>query len=134
MNFQAFAEASTAIQLHALCAVAALGLGSVQFLAIKGTLAHRTIGALWMALMAVVAVSAIFIQVINPGHFSLLHLLVPLTLFGLVGLVRSIRTHDYRSHRRIVMMLFFGALVVPGALTFLPGRLMHTIFLAGLSG
>ena len=134
MTLHAFTEASPAIQLHVLCAVAALGLGAVQFLAVKGTLMHRTVGAVWMALMAVVAVSAIFIRVINPGHFSLLHLLVPLTLFGLVGLVRSIWRHNYRSHRRIVTILFFGALVVPGVLTFLPGRLMHTVFLAGLSG
>ena len=89
---------------------------------------------IWAGLMAVSALSALFIHKINEGGFSPVHLFIPLTLFGLVGLARSIQTRRWRRHRTIVTSLYFGALIIPGLFTFVPGRLMHDMFLAGPAG
>jgi uncharacterized membrane protein len=40
-------NAEPLIQIHAFAAMAAFGLGIVQFAAPKGTLPHRTIGWIW---------------------------------------------------------------------------------------
>jgi len=131
MNLDAFLAAPAVIQVHTLSATAALVLGGVQWLGPKGTLPHRVLGTVWAGLMALTAVTAIFIREINDGGLSPIHLFIPLTLFGLVGLARSVQLRAPGRHRRTVLALYFGALVVPGLFTFLPGRLMHDVFLAG---
>lgn len=129
MNIQAFFDAPLVVQLHALSALAALSLGAVQLLAPKGALPHRIMGMVWVALMAMVASTAIFIREINDGSFSLIHLFVPLTFFGLFGIVRNAVTGDFKGHLSTVRGLFFGALIIPGLFAFLPGRLMWEIAL-----
>ena len=41
--------------------------------------------------------------------------------------VLAARRHDVRRHRRGIVGLFAGALVVAGIFTFLPGRIMHAV-------
>jgi len=134
MDLGAFAAAPAVIQLHAICATGALVLGAVQLGGPKGTLPHRALGMVWAGLMAITAVTALFIHRINEGGFSSVHLFIPLTLFGLVGLARTVQMRQWRRHRRIVTSLYFGALIIPGLFTFVPGRLMHDMFLAGPAG
>ena len=55
MSLAPLLQASPAIQLHAIAAMAAFALGCVQLAAPKGTLPHRTLGYIWVALMVVVA-------------------------------------------------------------------------------
>ena len=52
---QPYFEASLAVQIHALAAVAAFFLGAVVFLRKKGTRRHRTMGKIWVGLMLIVA-------------------------------------------------------------------------------
>ncbi|WP_417488449.1 DUF2306 domain-containing protein [Maricaulis sp.] len=132
MNTEAFLTAPFVVQLHILSAVGALLIGSIQMFAPKGNLPHRTMGIVFVLLMASAAVSAIFIRQINGGNFSFIHIFVPLTIIGIFRLVLSARRGDRRGHRGQVMGLFYGALIIPGLLSFIPGRLMHTIVLAGL--
>jgi uncharacterized membrane protein len=37
------------------------------------------------------------------------------------------RRHNVRRHRQAMLMLFTGALVIAGAFTLLPGRIMHAV-------
>lgn len=131
MNIDAFLAAPALIQIHTGSAAAALAVGAVQLVGPKGALPHRLLGTIWAGLMALVATTAIFIREVNDGNLSFIHLFIPLTLFGLVGLARSVQLRQRGRHRRIVLGLYFGALVVPGLFAFLPGRLMHDIALAG---
>jgi len=55
-------NAAPATKLHAFAALAAFGLGAVQLAAPKGTLPHRTIGWIWVALMVTVAASSFWIH------------------------------------------------------------------------
>jgi len=128
MNIEAFVQAPWHIQLHALSAIGALGLGAVQFLAPKGTIPHRTLGYVWIVLMAITAITAIFIRQINAGQFSPIHLFVPLTLYGVVELAIRARRGLTGKHRTSALTLFFAALILPGLFTFLPGRLMWGVF------
>jgi uncharacterized membrane protein len=120
-------SASPVIQVHAFAALAALALGTVQLAAPKGTLPHRTVGWIWFTLMIFVCVSAFFINEIRLwGPFSPIHLLAILTLVMVpIGVAHARR--DANRHRNAMTSLFFGALVIAGAFTLLPGRIMHAV-------
>ena len=128
MSFAPLLEAAPAIPLHAFAAMSAFVLGLVQFAAPKGTLPHRTLGWIWVLLMATVALSSFWIHQIRLiGPWSPIH---PLSIFTLVMLPLAVwRAHRHRvaDHRRIMMALFSGALVVAGLFTLLPGRIMHAV-------
>jgi uncharacterized membrane protein len=114
--------------MHAFAAMAAFALGLVQFAAPKGTLPHRTIGWIWVLLMVSVAISSFWIHTIRlVGPFSPIHLLSIFTLIVLpIGVWRAHR-HRAADHKRIMTMIFTGALVIAGLFTFLPGRIMHAV-------
>jgi uncharacterized membrane protein len=125
-------DAAPAIPLHALAAMAAFVLGVVQFAAPKGTLPHRTIGAIWVALMVTVAVSSFWIHQLRlVGPWSPIHLLSIFTLLMLPLAVWKAHTHQVAAHRRAMIFLFSGALVVAGLFTLVPGRIMHAVLFGG---
>jgi len=124
--------AAPAIPPHALAAMAAFVLGVVQFAAPKGTLPHRTVGAVWVGLMAVVAISSFWIHQLRlVGPWSPIHLLSIFTLLMLPLAVWKAHTHQVAAHRRIMIYLFSGALVVAGLFTLVPGRIMHAVLFGG---
>ncbi|WP_456618881.1 MULTISPECIES: DUF2306 domain-containing protein [unclassified Bradyrhizobium] len=128
MSFAPLLEAAPAIPLHAFAAMAAFVLGLVQFAAPKGTLPHRTIGWIWVVLMAAVAASSFWIHQIRlVGPFSPIHLLSIFTLVMLPLAVWRAHTHRVADHRRIMIMTFVGALVIAGLFTLLPGRIMNRV-------
>jgi uncharacterized membrane protein len=116
------------IQLHIAAALTALLLGTVQLVGIKGTGLHRLIGWSWVVAMFTVAVSSLFIRQINPGSFSLIHLLSGWTLIALPMALFAVRRGRIASHARGMTWTFIGGLIVAGAFTFLPGRLMWEVF------
>jgi uncharacterized membrane protein len=120
--------ASPATQLHALAALAAFALGIVQLCAPKGTISHRALGWLWALLMLAVSVSAFWIHSIRLwGRWSPIHLLAIFTLIMLPIAVLHARRKRIAQHRAAMLSLFFGALVIAGAFTLLPGRVMHAV-------
>ena len=128
MTLAPLLEAAPAIPLHAFAAMAAFLLGLVQFAAPKGTLPHRTLGWIWVGLMAVVAASSFWIHTIRlVGPFSPIHLLSIFTLVVLPLAVWRAHTHRVADHRRMMIFIFAGALVVAGLFTLLPGRIMHHV-------
>jgi uncharacterized membrane protein len=130
MSLAPLLHANPAIQLHAFAAMAAFVLGIVQFAAPKGTLPHRTAGWCWVALMAVVSVSAFFIHQLRMwGPWSPIHLLAIFTLVMLPLAVLHAHRHAVDRHRRAMVSIFIGALVVAGLFTLLPGRIMHAVVL-----
>jgi uncharacterized membrane protein len=119
MSLAPLLNAEPVIQVHAFAAMAAFGLGIVQLTAPKGTLPHRTIGWIWVILMALIALSSFFIHEIKLiGPFSPIHLL---SIFTLVMLPLAVA---HARHHQVI-----GALVIAGAFTFVPGRIMHAVVL-----
>ena len=98
----------------------------------RGSMAHKALGWTWVGAMALTAFSSFWIHEIRLiGPFSPIHLLSILTLFSLVMNVRAARSRNIRAHQRGMKSLVFGALIVAGAFTFLPGRTQHQMFLGG---
>jgi uncharacterized membrane protein len=130
MSVAPLLNAEPVIQVHAFAAMAAFALGIVQLTAPKGTLPHRTMGWIWVTLMALIALSSFFIHEIKLiGPFSPIHLLSIFTLVMLPLAVVRARRHEVQKHRRSMIGIFIGALVVAGAFTFVPGRIMHAVVL-----
>jgi uncharacterized membrane protein len=130
MTLAPLLDAAQPIPLHAFAAMAAFVLGIVQFAAPKGTLPHRTVGWIWVGLMAVVAISSFWIQEIRLwGPWSPIHLL---SIFSPIMLVLGVwyaRRHNVRGHKITMISIFCGALVIAGIFTFVPARVMHAVAL-----
>jgi uncharacterized membrane protein len=130
MTLAPLLDAAQPIPLHAFAAMGAFVLGLVQFAAPKGTLPHRTVGWIWVGLMAVVAISSFWIQEIRLwGPWSPIHLL---SIFSPIMLVLGVwyaRRHNVRGHKITMISIFCGALVIAGIFTFVPGRVMHAVAL-----
>ena len=109
-----------AIAIHAAAAIAALGIGATLLGMRKGSGAHRFLGRIWAGAMLVVALSAFFIG----SGFSWLHALALAALAGLAGAVYAARAGKVGTHRRAVLALYLGALVIPGLFALLPQRLL----------
>jgi uncharacterized membrane protein len=128
MSLSPLLNAAPAIPLHAFAAMTAFALGVVQLAAPKGTLPHRTLGWIWVALMAIVAGSSFWIHQIRlVGPWSPIHLL---SIFALVTLPLGVwmaHRHRVADHKRIMILMFSGALLIAGLFTLLPGRIMHAV-------
>jgi uncharacterized membrane protein len=132
MSLDPLLAASLVVQMHAFAAMAAFVLGIVQFASPKGTLPHRTIGYVWVGLMLLVAGSSFAIHGIGQwGAFSAIHILSIIVLVLVPLAVLAARRHNVGRHRLAMISLFAGALVIAGAFTLLPGRIMHRVVFGG---
>jgi uncharacterized membrane protein len=128
MTLAPLLDASPAIVLHAMAAMTAFTLGIVQFAAPKGTIPHRTVGWIWVGLMLAVALSSFRIHQIRLwGPWSPIHLLSIFTLITVPLAVWAAHRHNVARHRLAMTSIFLGALVIAGAFTLLPGRIMHDV-------
>lgn len=123
----AFLAAPLWILLHASAAILAIGLGLAQLALPKGTFRHRTMGWLWVGLMAVIVVTSFLLVASCDMGLSWIHILSVVTAFGLVALVRDARAGRIRQHRSSAFWLVGAALLGAGLFTLLPGRLMHDV-------
>jgi uncharacterized membrane protein len=127
MSLTPLLNATPEIQVHAFAAMSAFALGIVQFAAPKGTLPHRTLGWIWVALMLVISASSFLIHGIRMwGPWSPIHILSVFTPIMLAVAVVAARHHRVRAHKITMMSIFAGALVLAGLFTLVPGRIMHT--------
>ncbi|WKL58195.1 DUF2306 domain-containing protein [Asticcacaulis sp. ZE23SCel15] len=117
-----------AIQIHIAAAASAFVIGLVQFLGPKGKMPHRILGWIWVGLMLITAISSFFIREINQGSFSLIHLLSGWTAVSSPMIIYAARKGNIKQHRNAAISLFMGGLIIAGALTFMPGRLMWRVF------
>jgi uncharacterized membrane protein len=124
---------SPIIAVHLFCASAALVLGPVVMWARLGTLirpkAHRLLGKTWVALMLMTSATALFIRdfrLPNIAGYTLIHLLVPVTLVSLGMAFFYLHRKDFRRHKIWMISLYLSACVGAGGAAFLPGRFLHT--------
>ena len=133
MNWHPLLAAPPVYQVHAFIALFAFVLGFGQFALPKGTLPHRVMGYLWVGCMAVIALSSFGIQSLKPGSFSFIHVISVYTLIVLPFAVLHARRGRVRRHAITMISLFVGALVIAGAFTLVPGRIMHHVVFGALS-
>jgi len=94
----------------------------------KGTQIHRRLGWLWVLCMASTAISSFFLVGLNGNQFSWIHGLSAWTIIILPFAVVAARRHNVKSHARHMRGMFLGGMLIAGLFTFLPGRLMWSLF------
>jgi uncharacterized membrane protein len=114
------------VLIHAFTATAALIIGAAVLFLQKGTRLHRRLGVTWAALMMVAAALSFTITGLNPGHFSAIHILSVVTLITVPYAIWRRRRGDIRAHAIAMVSNYFG-LVIAGAFTLAPGRVMHAV-------
>lgn len=117
------------LHLHLWSALVALGLGPVALYRRRRDIWHKTAGRIWVAAMALVAVSAFGLEAaVLPiaWGFGAIHILSVVVLHGLWRGVAAARAGDTMAHAGWMRGLYWQALIVAGALTFLPGRTLNT--------
>ena len=113
-----------AIIIHVATVIPAIPLGGFLLLARKGTGWHKRLGKVWVGLMVTTAFSTLFIQ--TGGTFSFIHIFVPMTLWASYKLITTARRGDMKGHKKEILSLYLGALMIPGVVSMaLPGRLMN---------
>jgi uncharacterized membrane protein len=135
MTLEPILAAPLPIKLHLVSAVASMIVAATIFLNRKGTAFHRTLGWAFVVFLSATAISAIFIRrtegVPNIAGFTPIHIFVVLTAIGLPAALVRIRRGDVKGHARAMRNLVFGALVIAGALAFLPGRVLNAALFGG---
>ncbi len=115
------------LQLHIAAAVLALGIGLALMVGVKGRAFHRVAGWAWVGCMMVVALSSFWIR--DHGRLSYIHFLSGWTSISVPMAVAAVKRRDVKRHRSLMTNTFMGGLIVAGAFTFVPGRLMWRVFL-----
>lgn len=120
---------SPVIAVHLTAALAAAALGPLALYARLGRVQrprlHRAMGYAWVTLMVLAAASALWIrdyQLPNLAGFTPIHLLVPLTAYGLTRAFVALARKDYAAHRRFMQALYRDTCVIAGLFTLLPSR------------
>ena len=129
MDLTILHEAKYPIPLHAYAAFLAVVIGAIQFVMPKGTIRHKYLGYSWVGLMLLVSVSSFWINAIKIiGPFSPIHFLSIFTIWSLFEAIRSIKQGNIKRHKRFMQFLYPLALIITGAFTMLPGRIMYEVF------
>jgi len=132
MTLEPLLSAGPAIKLHAFAAMTAFSLGLVQLSRRKGDFPHRTLGYIWVSLMLLIAASSFWIHGMNQWNgFSVIHLLSIWVLFYTPIAVMMARRGSISAHKKGMIGLYAGALLIAGFFTFMPGRIMHAVLFGG---
>lgn len=132
MSLAPLLAAPLVVQVHAFAAIAAFLLGIVQFAGPKGTIPHRVLGYAWVVLMLVIAGSSFPIRgIANDGAMSPIHGLSVLVLIVVPLAALAAHRGNVRRHKYAMISVFAGALVIAGAFTLVPGRIMHAVAFGG---
>lgn len=121
-------EIAPVLQAHIAGAVLSFAIGTILLLGVKGRTFHRVLGYTWIVTMAVTAISSLFLTGLNGDRYSLIHLLSGWTIIVLPMGLAAARRRNIAQHRKTMTGLFMGGMLIAGLFTFLPGRLMWSLF------
>ena len=114
---------------HLATILPAFAIGTTLLFIRKGTRLHKRLGRIYMPLMLVTAVIALFMPAhVGPriaGHFGFLHGFSVLVLYSVPTAYISARRGHIDAHRRAMIGLYVGGVLVAGSFAFAPGRLLY---------
>ena len=118
--------------IHLATVTPCLIIGAYLLLFQKGTNKHRRIGKVYLALMFFTAIISLFLPA-HVGsqflhHFGWIHLFSLLTIYTVPTGILAIKKGNMKSHKIKMILLYFGALIIAGGFTLMPGRYLHDIF------
>jgi uncharacterized membrane protein len=108
-------------------------IGALQLLGRKGTTPHKVLGRLWVAMMLIICVTSFWIKGLMPSDvfwgYSPIHLLSFFVLFQITLGVYFARVGNIIGHKKCMTYTYIGGLIIAGAFTFYPGRLLYKVFI-----
>ena len=115
--------------LHLATIVPAFIIGTFQLVRRKGTPLHRSLGRIYLVLMIVTGVTTLCMPAqVGPrvlGHFGFIHLFSVLALYAAPAAYFAARRGNLKAHRRAMIALYVGGILIAGAFTLSPGRMIH---------
>jgi uncharacterized membrane protein len=125
------------IALHLFAALIALLVGAVVMLRRKGTTSHKALGWFWVVLIAVTALSSVFIRdyrLPNLFGYTPIHAFTLAVAVLMPLAILRIRRGRVDAHRRLMGGLFYGACVTAGMFALLPSRFLGSLLWKDLLG
>ncbi|MGZ0017851.1 DUF2306 domain-containing protein [Yeosuana sp. AK3] len=122
----------TLMFVHLATVFPAFILGTVSLILRKGTPVHVVIGRIYMVLMLFTAFVTLFMSAkVGPtlwNHFGWIHLFSFLTIYTVPTAYLAIKNKNVKAHKRKMILLYFGAIIIAGGFTFAPGRYLYSVF------
>ena len=128
-DLELLSRTSPVILVHLAFGVLALAVGGILLAGRKGARMHRVLGWAWVLAVGAVALTSLFIKTLNPGHFSMIHLLSGYVIIALPLAVSAAVRHDVQRHRRYMTGMYLGGFALNLIFVLLPGRLVWNLFL-----
>ncbi|MEQ9592773.1 MAG: DUF2306 domain-containing protein [Cyclobacteriaceae bacterium] len=117
---------------HLATVVPCFLIGTLLLLIKKGTPVHKQFGRVYMVLMLVTASITLFMPAeVGPrilNHFGWIHSFSFLTIYTVPTAYSAIKRGEVQSHKRKMILLYFGAIIIAGGFTFVPGRYLYELF------
>ncbi|MEP3389793.1 MAG: DUF2306 domain-containing protein [Reichenbachiella sp.] len=117
---------------HLATVVPCFVIGTVLLIIKKGTDIHKNLGRIYMILMLITAGITLFMPAeVGPrmlNHFGWIHSFSFLTIYTVPTAYWAIKRGDVKSHKRKMILLYFGAILIAGGFTFTPGRFLYSVF------
>lgn len=113
-----WSQASPLIWAHLATMVVALVLTPPMLWRRRGDRLHRRLGWVWVVSLTATAALSFGIRTINPGGFSLIHVLSAFTLVQVPTIAWAAHTHRVAVHRKAATAMVLGALLIAGFFTF----------------
>jgi uncharacterized membrane protein len=120
--------------IHLAMVVPAFAIGSGLMLRPKGTPPHRALGKVYLLLMFATGwLTLLMPSQLGPkllNHFGFIHLFSLLAIVAPPRALFAARRGDIATHRRSMVLLYVGGLLIAGFFAFaMPGRLLYRLLL-----
>ncbi|MEL7091697.1 MAG: DUF2306 domain-containing protein [Pseudomonadota bacterium] len=126
MNPDPLMQAGWVVQAHVLLALLALALGPVALWRKRRDMMHKSVGYVWVVALAGAALVSFAIpSSFTPFGAGPIHLLSVYALGSLWVAMRAIWRRDVARHRAVMESLYVRGVVLAGAFTLLPGRVLQ---------
>lgn len=121
------------VHAHLATILPAFVIGTLMLFMRKGTGLHRALGRLYMPLMLATASITLFMPAhVGPRllqHFGFIHLFSILVFYSVPAAYLHARRGDIPRHRREMVGLYVGGLLIAGSFALMPGRMMNGVLL-----
>ena len=116
--------------LHLATILPAFVIGTYLMARRKGNRVHRNLGRAYLLLMLATAMISLSMPAqVGPrllGHFGFIHGFSLLTLYLVPTALLAARRGAISLHRKKMIGLYIGGLLVAGAFAFMPGRMLNS--------
>tara|TARA_R110001606_G_scaffold35699_1_gene103428 strand:- start:140 stop:523 length:384 start_codon:yes stop_codon:yes gene_type:complete len=119
------------LYFHLATVIPCFFIGTILLLIKKGTKIHKNFGRVYMVLMMITATVTLFMPAeVGPtifNHFGWIHSFSFLTIYTVPTAYIAIKKGNVKAHKRKMILLYFGAIIIAGGFTFVPGRYLHEL-------